>query len=198
MRSAYTQSIRWIGAIGLLVVLAVAVGGQKRPMDTGHSRLTVRVGKSGFFSGLGHDHEISAPIDHGDVVVSMPASVTFTVQANKLTVLDPGESESTRAEVQETMLGPSVLDAAKFPEISFVSEKVERLSDSRWKVQGRLTLHGQTHPVSLETILEKGHYRGTASVLQTSFGITPIQLAGGTVKVKNEVRIEYDIVLAGQ
>jgi polyisoprenoid-binding protein YceI len=96
------------------------------------------------------------------------------------------------------MLGPTVLDAEKFPEIRFVSESVERLSDSHWRVHGKLTLHGQTQPVVLETRLEKGHYQGTASLLQSSFGVTPIRLAGGTIQVKNEVQIKYDIVLAGQ
>ena len=95
------------------------------------------------------------------------------------------------------MLGPTVLDAEKFPEIRFVSESVERLSDSHWKVHGKLTLHGQTQPVVLETRLEKGHYQGTASLLQSSSGVTPIRLAGGTIQVKNEVQIKYDIVLAG-
>ena len=61
-----------------------------------------------------------------------------------------------------------------------------------------LTLHGQTKPITLETTLEKGHYRGTATVLQTNFGIAPIKIAGGTIKVKDEVQIEFDIMLAGQ
>jgi hypothetical protein len=29
---------------------------------------------------------------------------------------------------------------------------------------------------------------------QTDFGITPISIGGGTVKVKNELRIDFDIV----
>lgn len=167
-------------------------------MDTQQSRLTVLVGKSGFFSGFAHDHEISAPIARGEVESSTPASVEFTVETAKLKVVDPNESESTRADVQQTMLGPSVLDAGRFPEIKFVSGNVERLGDNHWRVNGQLTLHGETKPITLETVLEKGHYQGTASVLQTSFGITPIRIAGGTVQVKNEVRIKYDIVLAGQ
>jgi len=113
-------------------------------------------------------------------------------------VIDPGESEKDRGEVQKVMLGPDVLDTSRYPEIKFVSEKVEVLGESRWRVAGNLTLHGQTKPVTLETTLEKGHYRGTATVLQTNFGITPIKVAGGSIKVKDEVQIEYDIVLAGQ
>ena len=198
MRQRYLRWATCIGSTLLAMSLMAAVGAEKRPIDAEHSRLIVHVGKAGFFSGLGHEHEISAPISRGEVELSAPASVAFTVMAGKLAVLDPSESESTRAEIQKTMLGPTVLDAEKFPEIRFVSESVERLSDSHWKVHGKLTLHGQTQPVVLETRLEKGHYQGTASLLQSSFGVTPIRLAGGTIQVKNEVQIKYDIVLAGQ
>jgi len=198
VRQRYLRWATCIGSTLLAMSLMAAVGAEKRPIDAEHSRLIVHVGKAGFFSGLGHEHEISAPISRGEVELSAPASVAFTVMAGKLAVLDPSESESTRAEVQKTMLGPTVLDAEKFPEIRFVSESVERLSDSHWKVHGKLTLHGQTQPVVLETRLEKGHYQGTASLLQSSFGVTPIRLAGGTIQVKNEVQIKYDIVLAGQ
>ena len=34
---------------------------------------------------------------------------------------------------------------------------------------------------------------GSTSLKQTDFGITPISIAGGTVKVKDEVRIEFDV-----
>jgi polyisoprenoid-binding protein YceI len=113
-------------------------------------------------------------------------------------VIGKDESEKDRGDVQKTMLGPDVLDVARFPEIKFVSGEVEVIGDSHWRVHGNLTLHGQTKAIVLETTLEKGHYRGTATVVQTNFGITPIKVAGGSIKVKDEVEIEYDIVLAGQ
>jgi polyisoprenoid-binding protein YceI len=178
--------------------LAITTGGEKRPMDSVHSRLTVRVGKSGFFSAAAHNHEIAAPIIHGEVETSKPSSVSFDVKVADMSVVDPDVSESDRAEVQKRMLGPDVLDAAQYREIHFASDSVESIGESKWRVHGLLTLHGQTKPITLETTFEKGHYRGTATVLQTSFGITPIKIAGGTIKVKDEVQIEYDIMLAGQ
>jgi polyisoprenoid-binding protein YceI len=184
-------------AIGFCI-LAITASGEKRPIDVAQSRLTVRVGKTGFFSAASHDHEISAPISRGDVDASKPFSVSFDVNVAAMKVVDPKASESDRSEVQQKMLGPEVLDAAQFKEIHFVSESVESIGESRWRVHGRLTLHGQTKPIVLETTLEKGHYRGTATVLQTNFGITPIKVAGGTIKVKDEVQIEFDVVLAGK
>lgn len=191
--------MRWIVfAVMGLFAFSGAAGGSKRPMDTQHSRLTIRVGKEGFFSGAAHDHEISAPIKSGEVDTATPESVAFTVDVSTMKVVDPGVSDSDRAKVQETMLGPTVLDTSHFPEIHFASDKAEKTSDSHWRVHGNLTLHGKTQPIVLETVLENGHYRGSTSLLQTSFGITPIRLAAGTIRVKDELKIEYDIVLAGQ
>jgi polyisoprenoid-binding protein YceI len=188
-----------LGIITLVAVLLVfSTSGEKRPIDTGHSHLTVHVGKSGAFSGFGHAHEITAPIVRGEVETSKPLSVQFDVNAAGMKVVDTDESEKDRADVQKTMLSPDVLDVARFPEIKFVSGQVEEIGESRWRVHGSLTLHGQTKPIELETTLEKGHYRGTATVLQTNFEITPIKVAGGSIKVKDEVQIEFDIMLAGQ
>jgi polyisoprenoid-binding protein YceI len=178
--------------------MAIAAGGEKRPIDVVHSRLTVRVGKSGFFSAAAHNHEIVAPIIRGEAEISKPSSVWFDVNAAGMNVVDPDVSASDRAEVQKRMLGPDVLDVTHYREIHFASDSVESIGESKWRVHGLLTLHGQTKAITLETILEKGHYRGTATVLQTNFGITPIKIAGGTIKVKDEVQIEFDIMLAGQ
>ena len=115
-----------------------------------------------------------------------------------MTVQDPQESESTRADVQKAMLGPQVLDALKYPEIHFVSEGVERKDDSHWRVHGKLALHGVTRQIIVETRLESGHYRGRVSLKQTDYGITPIRVAGGTVNVRDELQIDFDVTLAGQ
>jgi hypothetical protein len=41
--------------------------------------------------------------------------------------------------------------------------------------------------------LKGEHYRGSATLRQTDFGIKPLTVAGGTVKVKDEVKIEFEI-----
>ena len=89
---------------------------------------------------------------------------------------------------------PSVLNAQEFPEIRYRSTEVQRNGDGKWAIRGDLTLHGQTHPVKVEVEGKEGHYRGKATVLQRDFGIEPVRVAGGTVRVKNEVVVEFDIV----
>jgi polyisoprenoid-binding protein YceI len=185
--STLTLLLVWFSAASLLAAnTAKNIDGEK-------SVLTVRVGKSGFFSAFGHDHEISAPIESGTLSTD-PASVQLTVDARKMRVVDKDVSDKDRAEVQETMLGPKVLDSQQYPQIRFQSTQVEPAKDGKRTVHGDLTLHGQTHPVAVRLESQGDHYRGTATLKQTDFGITPVTVAGGTVKVKDDVRIEFDIV----
>jgi polyisoprenoid-binding protein YceI len=172
-----------------------AANSDARNVDGSHSTITVRVFKTGFFSAFAHNHEIQAPIQSGEVKESGSPSVELRVDARKLRVLDPEASDSTRGQIQETMLGTQVLDANHFPEIHFQSTGVEPKGPDHWIVHGNLSLHGKDHPIAVEVTLKDERYRGSATVKQTDFGITPVTVAGGTVKVKNEVRIEFEIAL---
>ena len=187
---------RWIPAAALLLLAAVspAAAPTSREMDVARSSLTVRVFKAGLFSAFGHNHVIRAPIAQGsfDENADQP-SVQLQVDARQLQALDPELSAKDRAEVQRTMLGPSVLDTANFPEIRFRSLSIEKAGAGKWRVHGDLTLRGQTRPVLVEVTGESGHYSGTATVKQSEFGIKPVSAAGGAIKVKDEVRVEFEI-----
>jgi polyisoprenoid-binding protein YceI len=157
--------------------------------------MTVRVSKTGAFSAFGHNHEIQAPIQSGEVNESDKPSVELRVDAHKLRVVDPEASDDTRAQIQKTMQGPQVLDADHFPEIHFQSISVEPKGQDHWIVHGNLALHGKDRPIAFEVSRKGEHYKGSATLRQTDFGITPVTVAGGTVKVKDEVKIEFEIVL---
>lgn len=170
-----------------------AEASSERAIDTERSAVTVRVYKGGLFSSFGHDHEIRAPIKDG-AFDQEKSTVWFVVEARSLQVRDAEASEKDRAEIQTTMLGPKVLDSENFREIRFRSTEVSRHSNDRWTVHGDLTLHGQTRPVEAEVERQNGVYRGSAQLRQKDFGIKPVSVAGGSVKVKDEVRIEFEIV----
>lgn len=178
----------------LLGVISSAAQSKGKDIDVEHSSMTIHVSKSGLFSFAGDNHEIRAPISSG-TVNETAKTVELRVESAKLTVLDPNLAASKRAQVQQEMLGPHVLDASRFPEIRFRSTQVSEEKSSSWRVTGDLTLHGQTHSITLHVNNSAGHYRGKISLKQTEFGITPISVAGGTVKVKDELAIDFDIVL---
>lgn len=161
------------------------------------SRVTVRVYKSGFFSAFAHDHTIAAPLASGRLDPAQ-RSVELRFKAQEMKVLDPGVSDSERAEIERTMKSDQVLDVERFPEITFVSSAIETSAADSYQVHGQIALHGVTKTVELPVSLSGGHYSGSVKLKQTDFGITPIRLAGGTVKVKDAIEIIFDIVPVGR
>lgn len=187
-----SRSVRALAIAALTLAWCFAAAQSARQIDVGKSVLTVRVYKSGLFSAFAHDHEIRAPIQSG-AFDEHKRTVEFKVKSADLKVLDPDGSDSERSQVQHTMESPKVLDPDKFPEISFHSTSIEAAGPGKWNLQGDLTLHGQTHPVKVEVEGANGHYRGSSRFRQTEFGMTPISIGGGSIKVKDEVRIEFDV-----
>ncbi len=181
----------------LSIVCCVGAGpvaAQERAIDLQRSSITVRVSKSGFFKAFADDHTIEAPIAEGALSDAATPQVHVVIDARRMRVLDPSLSANDRAQVQTRMLGPDVLDADRFPQITFHSASVVPLDADHWLVHGDLELHGRVHSVMVKVVHEDGHYKGMARVKQTDFGITPISLAGGTVKVKDEIALDFDIV----
>jgi polyisoprenoid-binding protein YceI len=176
------------------VVYVFGVNAQQRNIDTQKSTLTIHVGKTGAFSGLGHEHEIHAPIHSGTADTGAHPAVEIHVNARELRVTDKDASEKERAEVQKTMLGPEVLDSDAHHEIVFKSTAADSTGQGQWTLRGSLTLRGQTRPVNVHVTLRDGRYTGETTVKQTDFGITPPGKAG--VKAKDEVKIEFDVRLA--
>jgi hypothetical protein len=185
-------------ALGMLAI-GVWVGpnnlyAQRQAIDVNRSSLTIRVFKSGVFSGFAHDHEIQARVAEGGIDSSANPGVQLRLDSRKMHVMDPDISADNRAEIQRTMEGSAVLDVEHFPEISYRSAAITKTGDAHWEVHGNLNLHGKSQLVVVVVSLERGHYRGSASFKQSAFGINPIRIAGGTVKVKDEVKMEFDIV----
>jgi hypothetical protein len=167
---------------------------QPRPIDSKRSSVTVRVFKSGLFRAFADDHVIEAPLAEGSLDDSATPIVRIGIDVRGMRVLDPGLSPKDRREVQTRMLGPDVLDADRFQHIRFRSVAIQRGAADRWTVLGELEVHGQTRPVTVNVVRDQGHYKGSTSLKQSEFGITPISIAGGTVKVKDQMTIDFDIV----
>jgi hypothetical protein len=180
----------------LAILLPTGLLAQGRLIDRERSSITVKAFKSGLFSAFAHNHLVKAPIALGEVRLGPNPGVELSIQSGQLVALDPDLAADKRAEVQRRMLGPEVLDSERYPEIRFRSTQVQPLSGDRWRVEGELTLHGQTRPVSLEVSGDGAHYSGRTRIRQRDFGIEPVSVAGGTVKVKNELLIEFDVYLA--
>ena len=180
-------------AMALSLVCAAMAAAQDTAIDVQRSTITIHVGKAGLFSAAGHDHTISAPISSGAIQESADPHVEFTVETAKMTVQpDPKVDAKTQAEIQKDM-EEMTLETKKFPEITFRSSRIEKLADGQWKVEGDLSLHGVTKPVSLTVKRTGDSYTAHTVLKQTNFGIKPISVGGGLIKVKDEVDIDFTI-----
>ena len=61
-----------------------------------------------------------------------------------------------------------------------------------------MTLHGVTKPVSVDVTRQNDAYVGTVCIKQTEFGIQPIKIGGGLVRVKDELEISFRVYTASR
>lgn len=200
---------RWIRGGWALVAIAIAAHAQEKAnysVDPARSKIVINVSKEGAFKAFGHDHVVDAKEISGQVQFDPQkieeSSVRLRIPTKSITVVDPGESEKDRHEVQATMESEKVLDVTKFPEITFTSSGVsaaKKTSDG-WELTlaGKLKLHGVEKQVSLPLHVhsENAEVRGEGefSILQTDYGITPVKVGGGTVKVKDKLKMTFNII----
>ena len=173
-----------------LLISSCPLLARERPIDLEQSTITVHVGKSGLFSAAGHEHTVTAPIAAGAINDSEGGHVWFRVDTDKMTVLPEKDQEAVQSTMQR-----SVLESAKFPEISFESTSIRKIGDRRWTVIGNLTLHGKTRSITVDVHGDDGAYFGESKIRQTKFGIRPVSAAGGAVKVKDELKIDFRMVV---
>jgi len=180
-------------ALSVVLLSAEALMAQERAIDGQRSTITVHVGKTGLLSGAAHDHTVNAPISSGTVRESTAPHIEFTIETAKMTVKPGPRIDAKDQATIQTHMEEMTLETKKYPEIAFRSTRIERITDGQWKVEGDLSLHGVKKSVSL-TVKQTGDSWTTRAVLkQTDFGIKPISIGGGMIKVKNEVEMEFQI-----
>lgn len=182
--------------LGILLLVGIAGGtgaAAQAAIDREHSRIRIHVGKAGLFSAAGHEHWVEAPIAEGELEPGPPSSISFRVDSRQMKVEeDKSLSAEQQAEVQSTMQ-TKVLESGQYPEIRFHSTSILEASRDTWEVRGDLSLHGQTRPVHTTVHKQENAYVGRCQIKQTDFGIQPVRVAGGVVKVKDELDIEFSV-----
>jgi polyisoprenoid-binding protein YceI len=201
-----------MGRARVLLPVLLAASATAAPAEQGYtvvageSAVRVHVGKSGVFGFAGHEHEVVAPVAQGTVVAD-PAdlsrsSVTLSFDAAALKVTGEGEPAKDVPEVQAKMVGPEVLDAARFQSITFRSRSVAgkevKAGVYDLQVTGDLELHGVsrslTLPLRVEVAAGTLTATGKTALRHSDFGMKPVSAGGGTVKVKNEIGVDFRIV----
>ena len=174
-------------------------------LDAAASKFTVQAFAEGLLSAFGHDPVIGVKEFQGEASF-VPgtfenASLKLTINANSLRVVNDLKDKD-RQDIEHTMR-EEVLETGKYPEISFQSNNVllSRIGEGRYRARviGDLTLHGVTQNnvwISGEVTTNNDGLRakGDCPLKQTDYKIKPVSVAGGTLKIKNEVKCSFDLV----
>jgi len=194
--------------LALFALWSTVASGQSRTyrIVTSESSLWVFVEKAGLLSAFAHNHEIGVKSWSGSVTLPesgvAAASAQFDVDARSLVVLDKKVSDKDRTEIFNSM-HREVLESEKYPRIAFRSISITGIAKSGenrygFTLDGDLSLHGTTKriavPLTATVTPAEIRISGKYRLKQTDYGIRPYSAAGGTVKVRDVVTINFSIV----
>ncbi len=163
---------------------------------------------SGLISAIAHSPKIAIRDWTGVVQMGSTAldilSLNVRVKSTSLEVLDE-LPDADRRELHRVM-NKEVLESAQYPEITYESTQatVEKLKDDlyRLNVRGRLSLHGTTNDqdfVAQASLgVDSARAYGSFTLLQSDYNIRIASIAGGTLKLQDELKFSFYIVARKQ
>ena len=178
-------------------------------IDPKGSSFYVQVFATGLLSAFGHSPRIAIRDFSGDAEFLASgndvhdARLAITIQSDSLEVADD-ISTKDRLEIQRQMK-EAVLEVDRFPEIQYQCAEVSAkgAGDRYWlTLNGTLALHGVTDRVEVPARLaingDSFRASGEFSIRQSDFDITPVRLAGGAIRLKDDLKCVFDIVARKQ
>jgi len=128
------------------------------------------------------------------------ASVKIKIRVTSFDIMDE-VSKQDRAAIEQVMF-QEVLETRLYPEITFESTDVStsKVTENLFKAKigGNLTLHGVTrrHQFDAQVVAGEDTLRGYGdfTVKQTEYGLRIASIAGGALKMKDEVRISFYMI----
>jgi polyisoprenoid-binding protein YceI len=177
-------------------------------VDPKASRFTVQAFATGLLSAVGHNPTIGVRNFSGDVNFNSEAlqgnEFRMSVKTNSLIVQDD-ISDKDRREI-ERLMNEQVLERARYPEIKYDAPaiSIKRLGDALYSavLDGILTLHGVTckQLVTARIAVFGSMLRasGSFTLKQTDYQIKLISVAGGALKLKDELKFSFEMVAREQ
>jgi polyisoprenoid-binding protein YceI len=167
------------------------------------SRFTARAFATGLLSAFGHDPTISIPDFEGEALVNPNAleesSLHLVIQAAALTVT--GDIDDEDRDEMNRRMHAEVLESDGYSEITYECSKLSASQTGEGQywvaLNGELSMHGVTRsqPVSARVMVNGDTLRATGdfSVRQSDYELKPVSAAGGTVKLKDEIKLSFEI-----
>jgi polyisoprenoid-binding protein YceI len=173
-------------------------------LDPRPSRFTIRVTAGGLLSAFGHNPLIGVRDFSGEVQFdpASPESASLHVEVSARSLEVAGDvNEKDRREI-ERIMHEQVLESDSYPVIEFQSSEIKVTSSGagqfRAEISGELSLHGvsrqQTIVARVTSSGERLRASGEFSIYQTEYGIQLVTVAGGALKVKDELKASFEIL----
>jgi polyisoprenoid-binding protein YceI len=176
--------------------------------DTRASQFTVQAFAAGMIAVVAHSPKIAIR-DWSAEVQFVPdslkdASLRVRAKTASFDVLDELRDDDRR-KLQRVMTD-EVLEVGRFPEFMFesssISAEMEKQDIYRVNVTGNLTLHGITnsHTFFAQVAFGVDTFRahGGFTLLQTDYGIKVASIAGGTLKLQDELKCSFYVLARKQ
>jgi polyisoprenoid-binding protein YceI len=170
-------------------------------VDAKLSQFTVQAFANGIMSMAAHSPKIAIRDWTGEVLfipdTLREARISVRGKMESLEVLDELR-EDDRRQLQRIM-HQDVLESGRFPEFTFVSSTIDsqRQKEALYRVgvSGRLTFHGITNEQSFVAQVAFGvdSFRayGEFTLLQTDYDLKIASIAGGTMKLQDELKCSF-------
>lgn len=186
--------------------------GRAYQVASDESLLTILVYRGGALAKAGHNHVIAShsmtgtawvPRDpeRASFEIHVPVN-DFTIDEPKLRALEGQEfssdvSDSARDGTKKNMLGESMLDGARFPEVVLRSQRMESGSEGIL-AQVDVSIRGQTRtvtvPIHYDIQGNEVRAQGQFALKQTDLGLTPFSLLGGALRVEDEMTVRFSVL----
>ena len=174
-------------------------------LDASQSKFMAHANRSGLLWFKGHSHHLAASDFSGQVEITpdtiTPASLHLVVKAASL-----HETGADFTEPQKQIINKELKDIVllpdQYPDITFQSTNVtsKGLGGGRYevKINGNLTLHGVTRPITIPaTITLNGSTLravGEFSINRDDYKVKATSAFHGMVRVDNDIKFEFDIL----
>jgi|HubBroStandDraft_3_1064219.scaffolds.fasta_scaffold10977_5 polyisoprenoid-binding protein YceI len=177
-------------------------------LDAVQSQFTVHAFASGLAAVVAHNPKFAIRDFSGEAQfvpdTLRDASIQVRIKAASLELMDE-VSEYDRGEIDRVMFN-EVLEVSRFPEIVYTSTQISatRLSENLYAttIAGKLTLHGVTNELDFsgQVVIGEDTLRGYGSfpVKQSKYDIAIASIAGGTLKMRDELKIAFFIIAKKQ
>ena len=173
-------------------------------LDPKASQFTVQAFANGLIAAVAHSPKIAIR-DWNAEAQFVPgslssASLRVRIKSNSLQVLDEMRDDDRRK--LHRVMNDEVLETARFPEIKFESTEVaaENQNESlfRVRVSGNLTLRGVTanHLFNAQVAMGVDSLRayGEFVLLQSDYRMPIAAIAGGTLRLRDELKFSFYVV----